>query len=86
MSIINEEIEAESQELFAQVSSETTLDEYIDFDAETITSQPAADPTHVDWRQECGEKSIAQVLLSEDTVLINHSGDKIAHDEKMLER
>ena len=36
MSIINEEIDTEFQELFAQLSSETTLGEYIDFDAETM--------------------------------------------------
>ena len=50
--------------LFAEISSETTLYEYIDIDAEAITSEPAADPTHIDWGQECREKSIAQVLQS----------------------
>ena len=45
MSIINEEIETE---FFEQTSGETTLDEHIDFYAETITSEPAVDPTHVD--------------------------------------
>ena len=49
MSIINEKIDTEFSELFAQIPSETTLDEYIDFDEETITSEPAVDPTHVDW-------------------------------------
>ena len=48
MSIISKEIDTEFQELFAQTSSQTTLDAYIDFDAETITSQPAIDPKHVD--------------------------------------
>ena len=33
--------------LFAQISSETTLGEYIDFDVEAITSDTAVDPTHV---------------------------------------
>ena len=40
------------------------------FFMETITSELAVDPTHVDWRQECQEKSIAEVLQSKDTVLI----------------
>ena len=53
MSIINEEIDTEFHKLFAQISSETTFDEYIGFDAVTITSEPAVDSTHVDWRQEC---------------------------------
>ena len=51
MSIINEEIYTEFQELFAQLSSETTLGEYIDFDAETKISDPAVNSTHLDWRQ-----------------------------------
>ena len=58
MSIITEEIDTEFEELFAQVFNETTLDKYIDFDSETITSHPAVDPTDVDWRQEWLEKSI----------------------------
>ena len=51
MSIINEEVATEFQELFAQISSETTLDEYINFEAKKITSA-SVDPTHVDWLQE----------------------------------
>ena len=77
MSVINKETDTEFQEFFAQISSETTLDEYIDFDAKTITSEPAVDPTHVDWWKECREKSIAEVLQSEDTVLINDSDNEI---------
>ena len=38
--------------------------------------------THVDWRQECREKSIAEALESEDTVLIIDSDDEIAVDEQ----
>ena len=49
MSIINEEIDTEFQDLFAQISSETTFDEYIDCDAEETTSEPAFDARHVDW-------------------------------------
>ena len=42
---------------------------------ETITSEPAFDATHVDR-----EKCIAEVLQSEDTVLINDSDDEITDD------
>ena len=48
--IINKVIDTDFQELFAQISGETAPDEYIDFDAETITPEPALDLTHVDWR------------------------------------
>ena len=53
MSVINKKINTEFQALFAQISCETALHEHIDFAAETITSAPAVDPTHVDWRKEC---------------------------------
>ena len=49
-------------ELFAQLSRETALGEYIDFDAETMISDPAVNSTHLDWRQEGREESIAEVL------------------------
>ena len=81
-SIINEEIDTEFQELFVQISSYTTTDEYTDFDVETITSELAVDPTHVDWRQECREKNIAEVLQSEDNILIYDSDDEIPDDEQ----
>ena len=81
-SIINEEIHTEFQDLFAKISSETILDEDIDFDEETITSEPAVDPIRVDWRQECREKDIAEFLQSEDIVLINGLDDEIADDEQ----
>ena len=82
MSIINEETDTEFQELFAKISCETTLDEYIDFAAETITSEPAVDLTHVDWRQECCEKSVADDFQSEDIVLIYDFDHEIANDEQ----
>ena len=50
----------------------------IDFSVETITSVPVVDSTHVDRRQECREESIAEVLQSEDAVLINDLDDEIA--------
>ena len=80
--IINEETGTELQDIFAQISNETTLDEYIDFDTKIITSEPAVYPTHVDWRQDCREKSIAEVLQLEDTVLINDSYVEIVDDEQ----
>ena len=48
MSMINEEVPTEFQELSAQISSETTLDEYVKFYGEIITSKPAVDPTLID--------------------------------------
>ena len=54
--MINEEVPTEFQELSAQISSETTLDEYVKFYGETITSKPAVDPTLIDWQQACREK------------------------------
>ena len=48
MSSINNEIDTKFKELLAQISSETTLDEYINFDTETITSDLTVAPTHVD--------------------------------------
>ena len=76
--VINEEADTEFRELFAQ----TTLDEYINFDVDTVTSETAVDPTHVDWQQEFREKSIAGVLQSVDTVLISDLDDEIPDDEQ----
>ena len=52
--------------------------EYINFEAETIRSGTAVDSTHV----ECREQSIADVLQSEDIVLINESDEEIADGEQ----
>ena len=60
------------QELFAQISDETTIDEYIDFDFEIVTSEPAVNTQNVDWRQESRERSIAEVIHLEDL----ESGDE----------
>ena len=54
----------------------------MDSSMETIKSEPTVDPAQVNWRQECREKSILEVLQSEDTVLINDSGDEITDDEQ----
>ena len=47
---------------------------------QAIRSEPAVDVTHVDGRQECREKTIAEVFQSKDTILINNSDDEIAGD------
>ena len=65
-SVVNEEIDTEFQELFAQISDETTIDGYIDFDFETVTSEPAVNIQNVDWRQESRERSFAEVIHLED--------------------
>ena len=60
--VINDQIDAEFWKLFHQLSSETDIDEYIDFDIEIVASLPAIDPLMVDWRQEAVNKSIAEVM------------------------
>ena len=64
--VINDQIRAEFPKLFDQLSSETDIDEYIDFDIEVVTSLPAIDPVMVDWRQETHNKSIAEVMETGD--------------------
>ena len=59
-SVVNDEINTEFQELFAQIFDETTID--VDFDFETVKSKPAVNAQNVDWRQESREKSIAEVI------------------------
>ena len=54
----------------------------MDIDAKTFTSEAAVDPKHVDWQQECWEKSMAEVLQSEDTVLIKNLDAEFADDEQ----
>ena len=58
----NEEIDTDFQELFEQISAENTIDEYIDFDADVVTSLPAIDQLMVDWRKVSLEKSITKVV------------------------
>ena len=55
--VINDQIDAEFLELFDQLSSQTDIDEYIQFDIEVVTSLPAIDPLMVDWRQETRSKN-----------------------------
>ena len=58
----NEEIDTDFQELFEQMSAENTIYEYIDFDADVVTSLPAIDQLMVDWRKVSLEKSITKVV------------------------
>ena len=65
--------------MFAQISDETI----IDFDFETVTSEPAVNTDwrllilNVDWRQESCERSIAKVIHLEDVASsVNESGDE----------
>ena len=63
--------------MFAQISDETTVDEYIDFDCETVMSEPAVNTQNLDWRQESRERSIAAVIHLEDVASSdNESGDE----------
>ena len=64
---MNGQIDVEFQEFFDQLSSETDIDEYIDYDIEVVTSLQAIDPLMVDWRQETCNKSIAEVMETSDT-------------------
>ena len=41
--VINDQIDAELRKLFDQLSSETDIDKYIDFDMEVVASLPAID-------------------------------------------
>ena len=41
--VINDQIDAELRNMFDQLSSETDIDKYIDFDMEVVTSLPAID-------------------------------------------
>ena len=54
--VINDQIDAEFRELSDQLSSETAIDEYIDFDIEVVTSLQAIGPLMVEWRQETRNK------------------------------
>ena len=56
------QIDAEFRELFNHLSSETDINEHIDFDIEVVTSLPALNPLMVEWRQETRNESIAEVI------------------------
>ena len=77
--VLTLEIGTEFQELFTQISDETAVNEYIDFDVETVTSEPAFNTQNVDWRQDSRERSIAEVIHLEDVASsVNELGEKIA--------
>ena len=82
-SVVDEEIVAEFQELFAQIFDETTIDEYIDFDFETAKSKAAVNARNVDWRQESRERNIAEVIHLKDVASsVNELGDKVDEPDK----
>ena len=60
------QIDVAFRELFNELSSETDIDEYIDFDIEVVTSLPAIDPSMVKWRQEARNKSVTEVIETSD--------------------
>ena len=71
---VKEEIDTEFQELFTQTSDKTTIDERIDFDFETVTSESAVNTQNVDLGQESRERRIAEVIRLEDfTSSVNES-------------
>ena len=71
---VKEEIDTEFQELFAQTSDKTTIDECVDFDFETVTSEPAVNTQNEDLGQESRERSIAEVIHLDDfTSSVNES-------------
>ena len=81
--VVNEEIDTEFQELFVQISDETAIDEYIDFDFVIVTSEPAVNTQNVDWRQESREISIAEVIYLEDVASsVNESSDEAGEPDK----
>ena len=58
----NDQIDAEFQELFDQLSCETDIYKYINFDIEVVASLQAISQLMVDLRQETRNKSIAEVM------------------------
>ena len=54
------QIDAEFRKLFDQLSSETAIDKYINFDIEFVTSLPTIDQLTIEWRKETSNKSIAE--------------------------
>ena len=58
----NDQIDAEFQELFDQLSCETDIYKYINFDIEVVASLQAVSQLMVDLRQETRNKSIAEVM------------------------
>ena len=63
------QIDAEFQELFDQLFSETVMDEYIDFDIEVVTSLSAIDPRIVEQKQETSNKNVAEVIETSNVVV-----------------
>ena len=62
----NYQIDAEFLELFDQLSCETDIYKYINFDIEVVASLQAISQLMVDLRQETCNKSIAEVMETSD--------------------
>ena len=62
----NYQIDAEFRELFDQLSCETDIYKYINFDIEVVASLQAISQLMVDLRQETCNKSIAEVMETSD--------------------
>ena len=69
----------EFRELFDQLSSETVMDGYINFDIEVIASLSAINPLMVKWRQETSTKSIAEVIETSNAAVeeVNQSEEEL---------
>ena len=65
---VKEEIDTEFQELLAQTSDKTTIDECVDFDFETVTSEPAVNTQNEDL----GQVLVKEVLQKSFTWTILH--------------
>ena len=69
----------EFRELFDQLSSETVMDGYINFDIEVIASLSAINPLIVKWRQETSTKNIAEVIKTSNAAVeeVNQSEEEL---------
>ena len=69
----------EFRELFDQLSSETVMDGYINFDIEVIASLSAINPLIVKWRQETSTKNIAEVIETSNAAVeeVNQSEEEL---------
>ena len=69
----------EFRELFDQLSSETVMDGYINFEIEVITSLSAINPLIVKWRQETSTKNISEVIETSNAAVeeVNQSEEEL---------
>ena len=69
----------EFRELFDQLSSETVMDGYINFEIEVITSLSAINPLIVKWRQETSTNNISEVIETSNAAVeeVNQSEEEL---------